>query len=53
MAYADDLLFLVSNPEVSLPNLMSNFQYYWSLPNYQINYIGILQLKCKFIERET
>lgn len=38
MAYKDDLLFMVSTPEVTFPNLMFLFLQYGALPNYKINY---------------
>lgn len=37
-AYADDLLFSMSNPHVSLPNLMKEFEIYGTLLNLKINY---------------
>lgn len=37
-AYADDLLFSMSNPHVSLPNLMKEVDCYGALSNLKINY---------------
>lgn len=36
--YADDLLFFVASPEVTLPNLMREFALYAQMSNYKINY---------------
>lgn len=36
--YADDLLFSMSNPHVSLPNIMKSIDCYGALSNLKINY---------------
>lgn len=37
-AYADDLLFSLTNPAVSLPNLLKQFDLYGALSNLKINF---------------
>uniref|UniRef100_A0A8C5WKY5 Reverse transcriptase domain-containing protein n=1 Tax=Leptobrachium leishanense TaxID=445787 RepID=A0A8C5WKY5_9ANUR len=37
-AYADDLLFFVSNPLISLPNILAVFEEYRKLANLKINF---------------
>lgn len=37
-AYADDFLFFLTNPHISIPNLGKDFQYYGYVSNMKINY---------------
>lgn len=37
-AYADDLLFSLTNPPISLPNLIHEFEHYSELSKLQINF---------------
>lgn len=37
-AYADDLLFSLTNPSISLPNLLKEFEMYGKISNLKINY---------------
>uniref|UniRef100_A0A8C5PI59 Reverse transcriptase domain-containing protein n=1 Tax=Leptobrachium leishanense TaxID=445787 RepID=A0A8C5PI59_9ANUR len=37
-AYADDLLFFISNPLISLPNILTAFEEYYTLANLKINF---------------
>lgn len=37
-AYADNLLFFVTNPHISIPNLVKEFQYYGYVSNMKMNY---------------
>lgn len=37
-AYADDLLFFLTNPTISIPNLVREFSHYGYLSNLKINY---------------
>ncbi|KAM5158282.1 protein transport protein Sec61 subunit gamma [Mantella aurantiaca] len=37
-AYADDMLFFITNPTISLPVLLSEFQVYNTISNLKINY---------------
>lgn len=38
LAYADDMLFSLTNPVVSLPNLLKQFDIYGTLSNLKINF---------------
>lgn len=37
-AYADDLLFFLTNPTATLPNLLNKFAHYGYISNMKINY---------------
>lgn len=37
-AYADDLLFSLTNPRISLPNLMREFKFYGAISHLKINF---------------
>lgn len=41
-AYTDDLLFFISEPDVSVPNLMVVFQQYRTLSNCKIHFLHSL-----------
>lgn len=36
--YADDLLFFLTNPTISIPNLLKEFTHYGYISNLKINY---------------
>lgn len=36
-AYADDLFFFVTRPEITIPNILQQFESYSNLSNYKIN----------------
>lgn len=37
-AHVDDLLFSLTNPHISLPNLLQEFEIFWRYSNLKINY---------------
>lgn len=37
-AYADDMLFTLTNPVISLPNLLQEFESYGNISNFKINF---------------
>lgn len=58
-AYADDILMYVSNPRVSLPNILKEIKKYGELSNFKINpikteilNIGLEEKEVQFLQKE-
>lgn len=46
--YADDLLFFLAEPHLSIPNLLQAFEYYGYISNLKINYMKSEALNITF-----